>query len=180
MLKRTFHLAQANIGWMRHGPDDPRMAEFVQALAPVNAEAERHPGFVWRLAGPGGDSLDLHAFDDPTVLLNVSVWRSLETLSDFTYRSGHLVYLRDRRKWFHPPERTPVVLWWVPARTRPDVRDAVSRFESLWANGPSPRAFTFRTLFSPDGTAIETERPAAAIGRARRDRQEAGRPATAD
>ena len=31
------------------GPDDPRMADFYNNLARVNALAERMPGFVWRL-----------------------------------------------------------------------------------------------------------------------------------
>ena len=41
-------LAQFNIARLKHDPDDPRVAPFMQALDKVNAVAERMPGFVWR------------------------------------------------------------------------------------------------------------------------------------
>ena len=44
----ALHLAQLNIGRLRHEAADPRMAEFIDNLALVNGLAERSPGFVWR------------------------------------------------------------------------------------------------------------------------------------
>src|SRR2546423_11788639 len=38
------HLAQVNIGRVLGAPDDPRMADFYDNLARVNAMAERMPG----------------------------------------------------------------------------------------------------------------------------------------
>jgi Domain of unknown function (DUF3291) len=51
-----------------------------------------------------------------------------------------------------------VVLWWVPAGHRPSVAEADERLAALRADGPTPRAFTFRESFAPpvdsgDGTA---------------------------
>ena len=43
------YLAEVNIGRVLGGPGDPRMAEFFDNLARINALAERMPGFVWRL-----------------------------------------------------------------------------------------------------------------------------------
>ena len=40
------HLAQLNIGRIRHEIDDARMADFTNNLALVNGLAERTPGFV--------------------------------------------------------------------------------------------------------------------------------------
>jgi hypothetical protein len=56
--------------------DSPEMAEFVAQLAPVNALADRSPGFVWRLQTEAGDSTAIRAFDDPLILVNMSVWES--------------------------------------------------------------------------------------------------------
>jgi hypothetical protein len=42
------HFAQINIALI--APiDDPKIAEFVSLLEPVNALADQAPGFVWRL-----------------------------------------------------------------------------------------------------------------------------------
>ncbi|MCU1238251.1 MAG: hypothetical protein JWP63_6218, partial [Candidatus Solibacter sp.] len=55
----TFHLAQVNIGRMLHPIDDPRMADFVAQLDPINALADAAPGFVWRLQSTSGNATDV-------------------------------------------------------------------------------------------------------------------------
>jgi hypothetical protein len=45
----TQRLAQINIGRLIAPVDDPKIAEFVAQLDPVNALADTAPGFVWRL-----------------------------------------------------------------------------------------------------------------------------------
>jgi hypothetical protein len=42
-----------------------------------------------------------------------------------------------------------LVLWWVPAGYTPTVAEAIGRLELLRRHGPSPQAFTFRSLFPP-------------------------------
>ena len=42
----SFHLAQLNLARMIHPLTDPRLKEFVDALEPINALADRSPGFV--------------------------------------------------------------------------------------------------------------------------------------
>ena len=79
--QNTFHLAQVNIARMRTPLDDPIMADFVDQLAEVNALADESPGFVWRLADEsGGGATDIRAFDDDCILVNMSVWESVEAL----------------------------------------------------------------------------------------------------
>ena len=81
------HLAQLNIGRLRHDVGDPRMAEFVDNLALVNGLAERSPGFVWRYQDDSGSAIDTRPFDgDPRMAINLSVWDSVEALERFVRR----------------------------------------------------------------------------------------------
>jgi hypothetical protein len=43
-----------------------------------------------------------------------------------------------------------VVLWWVAAGHRPSVAEAEQRLAALRADGPTPRAFSFRHSFAAD------------------------------
>ena len=75
------HLAQLNIGRLRHEVGDPRMADFIDNLAFVNGLAERSPGFVWRYQDDSGSAIDTRPFDgDPRMAINLSVWESVEAL----------------------------------------------------------------------------------------------------
>jgi hypothetical protein len=87
------------------------------------------------------------------VIINFSVWESRQALWDFAYRSGHLDVMRRRREWFHQHGAAHLVLWWIPAGHTPTVEDAVRRLALLRAEGPSPRAFTFREPYGPEATA---------------------------
>lgn len=66
------HIAQLNVGHIRYTTDDPRMAEFMNALDAVNALAERSPGFVWRLKDDTNNATGILVSDDPTFLVNMS------------------------------------------------------------------------------------------------------------
>ena len=50
--RSRFQLAQLNIALPREPLDRPLLADFVAAIAPVNAAADASPGFVWRLPRP--------------------------------------------------------------------------------------------------------------------------------
>ncbi|GAA2592214.1 DUF3291 domain-containing protein [Actinomadura fulvescens] len=144
-----FHLAQLNLGKLKYPLDDPRVAEFVDWLKPVNEMAERSPGYVWRLVGESGvDTRSIQPLG-PDVVVTMSVWESQDALWDYVYRSGHLDALRRRGEWFERPRRPEQVLWWVPAGHIPTLEEAFERLELLRAEGPSPRAFTFRETFTP-------------------------------
>ena len=115
----SHHLAQINIGRILHPIDDPRMAGFVAQLDPINALADAAPGFVWRLQSSSGNATDVVYGDDPFVLVNMSVWESLEALRDYTYSSRHIGVFRDRAQWFEKMDQPHYCLWWVPAATSP-------------------------------------------------------------
>lgn len=145
------HLAQVNIARMRWPLDDPRMRGFVEQLEPINALADRSPGFVWRLQTEDGDATAVRAFADPLVLVNMSVWASIEALFEYVYRSSHSQPLRDRSRWFDRVEGPHAALWWVPAGHVPGVDEARARLAILAERGPCPAAFTFRRPFTPEG-----------------------------
>jgi hypothetical protein len=133
--------------------DDPRIDDFRNNLEPVNALAEASPGYVWRLQDESGDATSIKAFDDDLMILNLTVWESIEALADFVFRTGHVEFLRRRREWFEAPSQPITCLWWIPEGTLPTVDDAIARLDHLRAHGPTATAFTFRTRFEPDGDA---------------------------
>lgn len=138
-----YHLAQLNIARLRAPLDSPELAGFVSRLSEINALAERSPGYVWRLQDESGDATALRPFE-PDVIVNLTVWESVESLREFTYRSGHLEPMRRRRDWFVAPGGPHLVLWWIPAGTVPTVAEAGDRLARLTRHGPSRDAFTFR------------------------------------
>ena len=145
-----WQLAQLNIGRMVAPTTAPEVADFVEALQPINALAEAAPGFVWRLQTDAGNATDIHAFDDDLLLLNMSVWESIETLRAFTYTTAHTDVLRRRREWFERLEAAHLVLWWIPAGHVPTIAEALDRLETLRRDGPTAAAFTFRVPFGPE------------------------------
>ncbi|RKS06216.1 uncharacterized protein DUF3291 [Nocardiopsis sp. Huas11] len=143
------HLAQINLGLLKAELDDPSMKGFTDQLEPINALADHAPGFVWRLIEEGeADATALRPFG-PSTIVNFSVWRDVEALWDFTYRSEHLDLLRRRRTWFERMDGVLLALWWIPAGTIPTVEEAGRKLDLLREIGPSPEAFTLRTPFPP-------------------------------
>jgi heme-degrading monooxygenase HmoA len=153
------HIVQVNIARLREPLDSPRLADFVAALDPVNALADSSPGFVWRLQTEDGDATAIRAFDDDMLIVNMSVWESIDHLAAFTYGGEHREVLRRRRDWFERIKDAYAVLWWVPAGYRPTVEDARSRLDLLRRMGPTPDAFTFRVRYGPDGLPDDESAP---------------------
>lgn len=152
-------LAQLNIALMKEPLESPAMAGFVDNLERINALADRTPGFVWRLQSDDGDATSVRPLGELT-LVNLSVWRDLESLNQFVYRSGHAGIMRRRKEWFERMGEAFVVLWWVPLGHRPTVEEAVAKLELLRTAGASPAAFTFRKAFGPPGDERQVPSPA--------------------
>jgi hypothetical protein len=105
MPTADFHLAQVNAARACGQPNEPVMAEFMTALPEINALAERSPGFVWRLQTEDGDATAIRPCGDPLILINLSLWRDLNALREYVFRSDHAGYMRRRREWFERFER---------------------------------------------------------------------------
>lgn len=150
-MKKRYHLAQVNIARARASLDDEVMQSFVARLDEINALAEASPGFVWRLQSEEGQSSSyLRPYEDERMLVNMSVWESVEALKDFTYRTVHKELLRDRGNWFEKFEGAYLALWWVPEGHTPGIDEMKKRLAHLEEHGPSQYAFTFKTVQPPD------------------------------
>ena len=144
-------LAQVNIARMVDSLESPVMSGFVARLAEINALADGSPGFVWRLQTDQGDATYLRPYDDDRILFNLSVWVDVESLRQYVYRSAHRELLRSRRQWFTALDHAHTALWWVPVGHLPSIEEAKARLAHLVEHGPTPFAFTFRTLFPGSG-----------------------------
>jgi hypothetical protein len=153
------HLAQLNVGRLRAPMDDPLIDDFRNNLDRINELAEASPGYVWRLQDESGNATGIKPYGDEREIVNLTVWESVEALADFTYRSGHVEFLRRRRDFFEPAPVPILCLWWIPEGTIPSVDDAVARLDHLRAHGPTPTAFTFRARFEPSGAPASPDRP---------------------
>jgi hypothetical protein len=142
------HLAQLNIAKTKYSLESPEIKEFVDNLEPVNKLAESSSGFIWRLQDESGDATNITAFSDPDIIVNMSVWDSIEALKNFMFRTHHRDFLRRKKEWFHSIPDDSYVLWWVPKGHIPTVQEAVEKLEFLRTNGDTPYAFTFKSNFS--------------------------------
>ncbi len=147
----TWQLAQLNVAKWRYPVGDPRLADFVDNLDHINHMGDAAPGWVWRFEDESGSAIETRAFeDDPDMLLNLTVWESIEALWDFAFKTEHVEFLRRRGEWFVPHGAEPsTVMWWVPEGHRPSTDEAVERLAHLAEHGPSPYAFSFRDAHDP-------------------------------
>ena len=141
------HLAQVNIARMRGPIDSAVMKEFVAALDEVNAIAEASPGFVWRYQTEEGNATSLRPYEDPMIILNLSVWESPEALKDYVFKTVHGKFFARRQAWFEKMEAMHMTMWWIPAGTLPTVDDAKARLEHVRQHGDTAFAFGFRNTF---------------------------------
>ena len=145
----NYELAQLNIGIIKGAMDSPVMADFAAGLARLNALADASAGFVWRLQTEEGDATSIRPFENENLLVNMSVWRDVESLHRYVYGSAHVELMRRRREWFERMPEAFLVLWWVPEGHRPTVAEAIARLDILRAHGPTAQAFMFRQAFPP-------------------------------
>jgi Domain of unknown function (DUF3291) len=141
-------LAQLNVARLVAPLESPELADFVAALEPVNAVADAAPGFIWRLQDEDGDATSLRPWGDD-MIVNMSVWESVEALRSYVYAPDHAAVLRQRRSWFEPYGSASLVLWWIPRGHEPTLEEAKVRLDMVAADGAGPGAFTLRSPYSP-------------------------------
>ena len=143
----NYHLAQINIARMLAPIDDPLMAEFVAQLPPINALADESPGFVWRLQSESGDATSIKIYDDDMIIINITVWESVDALREYVYKSAHHAVVRDRKRWFEKFDDPYYALWWVPAGHIPSTEEGKERLDYLREHGDTAFAFSFKNVF---------------------------------
>ncbi len=137
----NYQLAQINIAHAIDNLDSNTLAGFVSRLDEINLLAESSPGYVWRVV-PGEDPGYKPGYTDPRMIVNLSVWESIESLKAFVYQSTHLELIQQKSDWFDAMNMAHLALWWVPAGTQPTEQDGIERLNYLRENGPSEYAFS--------------------------------------
>ncbi len=143
------HLAQLNIAKAKAPMDSPVMEGFVENIDRINGIAESSDGFIWRLKEESGNATGINAFNDPLLLVNMSVWDSQETLKTFMFKTHHLEFMQRKQEWFTKLPEASYVLWWIPKGHIPTLEEAKARLEHIRENGESPYAFSFRSKYTP-------------------------------
>lgn len=146
-MNHSYHLAQVNTAKALAPLDAPIMQGFVEQLEHINQLAEASPGFIWRLQTEEGDATALKPFEDELIIVNLSLWDSLEALKDYVYSGEHLTVLRNKKQWFEKPEAPTLALWWVPAGHIPSIEEAKRALARLREQGPTAAAFSFAKPF---------------------------------
>jgi Domain of unknown function (DUF3291) len=163
-------LAIYNFGVFRE-PADSAANQSFRDREPANFEAaDRAAGFVAR-AGyeeePDRPSWGERVYPrfyvergDGGSPSTLSVWEDLESLFAFAYYGIHAEALRRGSEWFVERRWPAYVLWWVESGRFPNWREAVTRFERLHDDGPTPEGFNFRVPFDERGGAATIDRDA--------------------
>ena len=144
---KKYQLAQVNIAQAKAEMDTDTMQGFMSRLDEINAIADKASGFVWRLQSNDGDATSIRVFDDPLLLVNMSVWDDIDSLKNYVYKSLHVELIRDREAWFDKMSAMHQALWWIPSGHIPSTQEAKDKLESLRENGPNQDAFTFGKPF---------------------------------
>jgi len=97
MEPAAYELAQVNIARLKAPLDSPQLEDFVDALDPVNADADTADGFVWRLRDDSVDATNVPVFGDEWLIINMSVWRDTHALTTYMYQGRHREMLARRR-----------------------------------------------------------------------------------
>lgn len=145
------NLAELNIWRLLAPTDDPRVADFMNALDRVNGIGKRSDGFVWMMEGsgaPGTGNTENAIGDDPQFVANLTVWESVETLEHFVWNTVHRQFYERRAEWFEVLGDQHFVMWWVPEGHRPTLDEGLARLEHKKANGDSDHAFGWAWLES--------------------------------
>ena len=142
-------LAQINVATLKYDLEDERVKGFVDNLDRINALAEAQDGFIWRLKDDNNNATSIQIFDRDDLLVNMSMWESVEALRAYVISDKHMTIMRRRAEWFFRPAEPTLVLWWQAADELPTVQLAENKLTHLREHGPSPQAFDFKTQFPP-------------------------------
>jgi|SRR5450631_3620552 hypothetical protein len=147
-MKVRYFLAQVNIGKIKAPLESDEMSGFVNNLERINELAENSAGFVWRLKEDNNNATSIKVFEDDYMLINMSVWESIESLYQFVYQSAHVDYLKRRKEWFEKMTEMYTALWWIPEGHTTTTAEAIERLMHIRRHGETPHAFSFKKKFT--------------------------------
>ncbi|MEM9434538.1 MAG: DUF3291 domain-containing protein [Pseudomonadota bacterium] len=143
-----YHLAELNIGLLRHDIGDPRVAEFIDNIDRINALGKRMPGFV-AMAETEGSAGNTGTFinGNPRLVPNLTVWEDVHSLKSFVWNTVHKKFYDRRADWFAKIEMH-FVMWWVPIGHMPSLEEGLKRLDTRREHGDSENAFGWDYLNS--------------------------------
>jgi Domain of unknown function (DUF3291) len=142
------HIAQINISRLLEPIDSPLLSDFVADLDRINDIAEKSKGFVWRLKDDNANNAtSINPFDDDKILINMSVWETIDDLKNFAYRSDHVEVFIKRTKWFERMTVASMALWYVEKGYIPTPEEGRDRLLHLRLNGETAHSFSFKIAF---------------------------------
>ena len=143
----TYHLAQVNIAKMLAPLNDPIMQDFINSVDKINAIADNAEGFIWRLQDEDKEDAAI-VFKDDSIVINMSVWENLDTLFNYTYKSGHIEVFKRKKEWFSKMKIMYMAFWYVLDGYKPTFLEAKERLDYLNKHGETPYAFSFKSKFT--------------------------------
>jgi len=135
------NIAQFNIAKIRYPLDDPRMAEFMKSIDFVNSLTDNIDGFIHRVKDESGYALNIKLYEDKDIVPNLTVWKNIESLKLFVFKTLHGRFMKRREEWFIPIEGPLNVLWYVEENYIPSMQEGVDRLNYFKYNGNSNYAF---------------------------------------
>ena len=144
----TFYIAEVNIARLHAPIDHPMIKDFADGLDRINALAENSAGFVWRLKDDAGNATSFKPYADELIVVNLSVWETVDALFQYVYSSEHVDFFRRRKEWFSKLETPYFAFWWQPAEQMPTLQEGVARLDYFTQHGATPYAFTFKKRFT--------------------------------
>ena len=142
---KDYQLAQINVAKMKDiNISDAVMKEFVENLDRVNNLAEKSEGFVWRLKDESSNATNLNPDYDEQIIINISVWETIESLEKFVYKSFHTNFLKRRKEWLQTYGKIYTSLWWISKGQIPTLPEALDKLDHFEKNGASEFVFDFK------------------------------------
>lgn len=142
-------VGQFNIARARWNLDDPRIKPFFDAVPPVNALAERSPGFVWRLIDDT-EMLATHYAHEPRLTMTLSVWEDVDSLRHFTWNTLHKKFRLRTHEWFEKMDEAYLAIWPIADGHSPSPAEAVEMLTELRRTGPTDRLFGTEALIAKE------------------------------
>jgi len=91
--------------------------------------------------------LVLILYGDEQIIINVSVWESVERLQHYVYKTFHTDFLKRRKEWFRSYGKVHTAMWWIPAGANPTIKEAIDKLDQLQQKGASREVFDFKNVF---------------------------------
>ena len=109
--------------------------------------ADDSPGFIWRLKEEDSSLDNVNPHEKEQIIINLSVWESVETLRLYVYETVHTDFLRRRKEWFQRYGKAQATMWWIQDDQLPTVKEGLAKLSHYENHGSSVLAFDFRNRF---------------------------------